>query len=127
MSTSGNPLAPVTAIPLVYVGASVTVTTTGKSILALIKALGGEYLAVGPGICSELTITCDPNSAQAVIVCDSIANATGTPPTSYGVYLNIGQSKTYPNGADLSRIYVAAAAATATLDVEINNGCSTRW
>jgi hypothetical protein len=124
--SAANPIAPSPALPLVYVGASVALTTTGKSILALIKALGGEYVAV-TGLCSELTITNDPGSANAILVCDSFSAGAASPPTSYGVYLNIGQSKTYPNGADLSRIYVAAAAGTATLDVEVNNGCSTRW
>jgi hypothetical protein len=75
-----------------------------------------------------MTITNDPASGNAIYVGDSISMTAATPPTSYGIYLNIGQSKTYPNGADLSRVYVAAAAGTATLDVELTaDGCSTRW
>jgi len=127
VSTAGNPLSASPALPLPYVGTSVPVTTAGKSILSLIRALGGEYAAC-PGIASEMTITNDPASGNAIYVGDSISMTAATPPTSYGIYLNIGQSKTYPNGADLSRVYVAAAAGTATLDVELTaDGCSTRW
>jgi hypothetical protein len=124
--SAGNPISPSPALPLVYAGVSVTLSTTGKSLLALIKALGGEYAAV-LAMCSELTIQCDQGSADSVIVCDSIQAATASPPTSYGYALNLGQSKTYPNGADLSRIYAASSAGAATLNIEVNNGCSTRW
>lgn len=130
MSTAGNALSPSPAIPLTYVGASIALPSSGKAqnLLALIKALGGIYAGVA-GEASELTIQCDPLVAVALLVCDATQAAAASPPTSYAYYLQPGSAKTYPNGADLSRIYVGSSTTTAAqANIEVNgSGGTLRW
>jgi hypothetical protein len=121
---AGNPINYNPGLPLTYVGVQLTVTTTAKSLLSLIQALGGIYAACAAQW-SEVTIQNEPliPSAQAIRIGDS------TITTTTGLVVSIGNSRTYPNGVDISRVYLIAASATGTtlVNVECSTGGSQRW